>query len=116
MIWTPDPDSRFELLFPRPKLSHRIATVRNSNLWGYVEGEYGGNTWTIRRNQPGFNGDLVDYNDLRLSLGIESIGFNARRMNFEVGYVFNRRLMYQSGITPTTYPHGTAMIRGGFTF
>ena len=65
-------------------------TIRNSNLWGYVEGEYGGNTWTIRRNQPGFNGDLVDYNDLRLSLGVESIGFNAQRMNFEVGYVFNR--------------------------
>ena len=34
-------------------------------------------------------------------------------MNFEVGYVFNRRLMYQSGITPTTYPHGTVMVRGG---
>ena len=64
----------------------------NSNLWGYVEGEYGGNTWTIHRAQPGFSGDLVDYNDLRLSLGTELIGFNARRMNFEVGYVFNRAL------------------------
>ncbi|HEY4311207.1 MAG TPA: hypothetical protein VGN12_17285 [Pirellulales bacterium] len=116
VIWTPDPDSRFELLFPRPKLSHRIATIRNGNLWGYVEGEYGGNTWTIRRNQPGFSGDLVDYNDLRLSIGTELIGAAARRMNFEVGYVFNRRLMYQSGITPTTYPHGTVMVRGGFSF
>lgn len=116
VIWVPDPDSRFELLFPRPKLSHRIATVRNSNLWGYVEGEYGGNTWTIHRAEPGFSGDLVDYNDLRLSLGTELIGFNALCMNFEVGYVFNRRLMYQSGITPTTYPHGTVMVRGGFTY
>jgi len=117
VIWCPDPDTRYEIYFPRPKLSHRIATVRNSNLWGYVSGEYGGNTWTIHRSEGGIDmGDLVDYNDLRLCLGLEWVGFNGRRGNFEAGYVFNRRLMYQSGITPTTYPHGTALIRGGFAF
>jgi hypothetical protein len=116
VIWTPDADSRFELFFPRPKLSHRIATVRNSNVWGFIEGEYGGNTWTIHRTQLGGFGDVVDYNDLRLSLGAEWIGFNQRRANIEVGYVFNRRLEYRSGITPTTYPHGTVMVRGGVTF
>ncbi len=117
VIWCPDPDTRYELYFPRPKLSHRIATVRNSNLWGYVSGEYGGNTWTIQRIEGPINqGDLVDYNDLRLCLGLEWVGFNGRRGNFEAGYVFNRRLMYQSGLTPTTYPHGTALIRGGFAF
>jgi hypothetical protein len=115
-IWTPDADSRFELYFPRPKLMHRIATVRNSNLWGFIEGEYGGNTWTIHRSQLGGFGDVVDYNDLRLSIGTEWIGFNQRRANIEVGYVFNRRLEYRSGFTPTTYPHGTVMVRGGLTF
>ena len=51
----------------------------NSNVWGFVEGEYGGNTWTIERTQLGGFGDVVDYNDLRLSLGAEWIGSNLRR-------------------------------------
>jgi len=113
VIWSPNPDARFEILFPRPKLAHRIGTIRNNNVWGYVEGEYGGNTWTIRRADG--SGDVADYNDLRLSLGGEWITGTGRRGHFEVGYVFNRRLMYRGG-SATAYPHGTAMIRGGFSF
>ena len=116
VIWTPDADTRYEILFPRPRLTHRVATVRNSNLWWFVEGEYGGNTWTIHRSQLGGFGDVVDYNDLRLSMGFEWIGFNGRRANVEVGYVFNRRLEFRSGYTPTTYPHGTVMLRTGVSF
>ncbi|HEY2839026.1 MAG TPA: hypothetical protein VGJ26_07755 [Pirellulales bacterium] len=112
VIWTPTPDARFEVLFPRPKLAHRIATIRNSNLWGFVEGEYGGNTWTVSNNGVG---DVVDYNDLRLSMGAEWISPTGRRGHFEAGYVFNRRLMYRDG-GATAYPHGTAMLRGGISF
>jgi hypothetical protein len=112
VIWTPTPDARFEVLFPRPKLAHRIATIRNNNLWGFVEGEYGGNTWTV--SNPG-GGNVVDYNDLRLSLGAEWISPTGRRGHFEAGYVFNRRLMYRNG-EPTAYPHGTVMLRGGISF
>jgi hypothetical protein len=116
VIWTPDADTRYEIYFPRPKLAHRITTVRNSNLWWFVAGEYGGNTWTIHRTQMGGFGDVVDYNDLRLSMGLEAIGFTQRRANIEVGYVFNRRLEYRSGFTPTTYPHGTVEVRAGLAF
>ncbi len=117
VIWMPNPDARFELLFPRPKLSQRIATVRNGNLWGFVEGEYGGNTWTIRRTTGSLagEGDLVDYNDLRLSLGVEYVTASHRRGLFEVGYVFNRRLQYRDG-TPKAFLHDTFMIRSGIAF
>ncbi len=114
-IWTPDPDTRWELFFPRPKLARRIGPARGGDLWLFVEGEYGGNTWTIRRSDG--TGDVVDYNDLRLSIGSEWVSAGGqRRINFEAGYVFNRRLMYRSGYTPTAYPHGTYMLRSGVSF
>ncbi|MBI2826881.1 MAG: hypothetical protein HYX69_19575 [Planctomycetia bacterium] len=113
VIWMPTPDTRWEVLFPRPKLSQRITTIRNSNLWGYVSGEYGGNTWTIRRADG--SGDVVDYNDLRLILGTEAIGYNGTRGYIEVGYVFNRRILYRSGI-PTPHFHDTVMVRAGIAF
>ncbi len=91
--------------------------MRTSNLWGFVEGEYGGNTWTINRQFNGGSfGDVVDYADLRLSIGVEAITPSQRRANFEVGYVFNRRLLYRSGLTPLAIPHDTVMIRSGVAF
>ena len=113
VIWTPNADTRYEILFPRPKLSQRITTIRNTDIWGYVAGEYGGNTWTIDRVVVG--PDVVDYADLRLILGGEWVGYHRVRANFEVGYVFNRRLKYRSG-TPTAEPNDTVMLRGGLAF
>jgi len=112
-IWTPNPDTRYELLFPRPKLAQRVTTWRNTDIWGYVAGEYGGNTWTIDRVVVG--PDVVDYADLRLSLGVEGVAAHRLRGNFEVGYVFNRRLKYRSG-TPTAEPTDTVMLRGGLSY
>ena len=42
IIWIPNPDSRYEILFPNPKLSHRWTTLGNTEIWCYVSGEYGG--------------------------------------------------------------------------
>ncbi len=96
-IWTPTPDIRYELIFPQPKLAHRLAVVGDVEWWGYVAAEYGGDSWevsTVGGRQQ------TDYNDIRLILGVEfkpvahEAGLSGR---FEVGYVFDREIVAENG-------------------
>jgi hypothetical protein len=113
-IWTPNPDARYEILFPNPKLAHRLTTVGTTDVWIYVAGEYGGGAWTIRRAYTGVSDD-IDYNDCRVMLGLDTFGVSKLRGMMEVGYVFNRQILYRSG-TPQFDPSDTVMIRAGLTY
>lgn len=113
VIWTPTPDARWEILFPRPRIAQRFTTVGNTDWWWYVAGEYGGGAWAIERAM-GFD-DNFDYNDLRLILGLEWMTFGGWTGHFEVGYVFNRELIYVTQ-TPTFKPNDTIMLRAGVAF
>lgn len=112
VIWTPTPDARFEFLFPQPKLAHRITNYRNVEIWAYVAGEYGGGQWTIETATGGR--DLVTYNDFRLIFGVEGVNFNGLRANFDIGYIFNREILYRS--RPNFDPDDTFMLRAGLAF
>ena len=113
VIWMPNQDTRFSILFPNPKISQRLWTIRNTDIWGYVAGEYGGGKWTVRRASGA--GDVVEYNDLRALFGIEWFNLSGVRGNFEVGYVFDRHIIYRSG-TPTAHPSDTVLLRAGLTY
>jgi hypothetical protein len=113
LIWTPNEDRRFEILFPNPKLAFRWTTYGNTDLWWYVSGEYGGGSWTIERH--GGAGDRIDYNDLRVNLGVEATGLSGWHAWFEVGYVFSREILYLSA-TPDIDPTDTIMLRAGLSF
>jgi hypothetical protein len=114
VIWIPDEDTRLDIVFPNPRLSQRFTTVGNTEWWGYVSGEYGGGAWTIER--LGGVEDRVDYNDLRVSLGLEWVHLRGNRNWFEVGYVFNREVDYIQTATPDFKPDDTFMLRAGATF
>ena len=113
VIWTPNQDTRFAMLFPNPKISQRMWTIRNTDVWAYVAGEYGGGKWTIQRANGA--GDVVEYNDLRALFGLEWFNLSGARGNFEVGYVFDRHLIYRSG-TPTAHPSDTVLLRAGLNY
>lgn len=109
LIWTPHPDTRYELIFPNPKLAQRINTWGNTDIWGYVAGEYGGGAWTVLHVDG--TPELVNYNDLRLILGSEFINLSGWRANLEVGYAFNREILYNA--TGNRYvPPDTVLFRG----
>jgi hypothetical protein len=112
VIWTPNPDVKFDIVFPYPKLAQRLTTFGNTDVWGYVAGEYGGGQWSVVHN----NGveDVVNYNDLRIMAGLEWFGLNRWRGNVEVGYVFDRHILYRSG--PEYSPGSTMMFRGALAF
>ena len=51
VLWTPNAQTRWDIFFPSPKLSHYWKTVNNGQLWWYVGAEYGGGSWTMDRQE-----------------------------------------------------------------
>ena len=92
LIWTPNAEMRFELVFPRPRAVFQL--TEHHRL--YVAGELGGGTWAIERVT--FDNDLATYHDLRVCVGVEYVEKDGQRLAFEIGYLFDRRLEYTSGI------------------
>jgi hypothetical protein len=115
LIWTPQgPDGNvvFEILFPNPRIAFRLADYQNTEWWLYGRGEYGGGAWAVTRlDGP----DRVDYNDIRVAVGLEFIRPRFSGL-FEVGGAFEREIIYHSGTPPATYPHPTVFLRGSVAF
>ncbi|MCA9246568.1 MAG: hypothetical protein KDA42_05615 [Planctomycetales bacterium] len=120
IIWTPHPDARYEILFPRPRLARRLTTIGTTEWWVYAAGEYGGGSWTVRRDLPGGAGtfgDRFDINDLRAIGGIEFRTLAGFRGHFEVGYVFDREVVFADSPGTKRYSlDDTFMLRGGVSF
>lgn len=115
LIWMPNPDARFDIVFPQPKLAYRMSTVGYTEWWWYVGGELGGGAWHFQREDD--QADAFEYNDLRLILGLEWKNQSMPGVTgyFEVGYAFNREIEY-IGVNPGFDPDDTVMLRAGVTF
>jgi hypothetical protein len=113
ILWQPSPQVRFDFFFPQPKLASYLSTVNNKEVWWYVAGEYGGGAWTIHRT-ANFS-DQIDINDIRVSIGLETQG-KGLNMFGEVGYVFDRRVVYVTTPADSFNPGNALMIRLGFSF
>jgi hypothetical protein len=125
LFWTPDPDDRWEIYFPRPKYEHHFATTGLYQWWWYVVGEYGGGSWTFRRVMPGPPGgpsttveDSFDYNDIRASVGIEWVPERATGLRgyIEVGFATDREIVYRYFPPQNIDLPNTFLIRGGIAF
>lgn len=112
VIWNPSLDRRYELIFPRPKLAHRIGVGHGYEDWLYVAGEFGGNSWSYERTGVV---DTVTLRDYRALLGLERKMNGGAGYRIEVGYVFSRTAEFESGI-PDIAADDTALVRGGVTY
>jgi len=117
LIWTPNDDYKYEFTFPRPRLARRVywsgACTPDVQDWIYVGGELGGGTWAIAR-ASGLD-DVVNYRDYRIFLGGERKMAGGLNTRLEVGYVFGRKIEYNSA-TPDFEPNDSVMVRGGLTY
>ncbi len=126
-VWKPSPLTEFDILFPNPKFRQQLYISPDGTDWRwYLSGNYGGGVWTIKRSldptNPAYhaeNGqiDLVDYDDIRVALGIDFTrpsgivtGF------FEGGYAFDRELNYASGLPSSFDPNGAFYVHAGVSF
>lgn len=113
IVWTPNADVRFEILFPYPKLSRRLTTYGNTDWWIYLRGEYGGGSWTVTR--PGAPVQ-VDYNDLRVAVGVEFQTLKEFVGLFEVGVAFEREMVYKDRINSPFNPNPSVFLRGSVAY
>jgi len=113
-LWRPSPDWDIYAVFPNPKIRRRFYNLGSSQWWWYVAGEYGGGRWTIRRKNGA--GDNIDINDLRLNLGFEWETQSQLRGHAEVGYVWDRKILYTKNPPASFGLTDTVMVRVGFDF
>ncbi|MBC8355527.1 MAG: hypothetical protein H8E66_26410 [Planctomycetes bacterium] len=113
VIWNPSLDRRYEMIFPRPKLAHRIDAGPGYEDWLYVGGEFGGNSWAY--DSGGGIVDTVTLRDYRLLLGLERKLNGGAGYRIEIGYVFSRTAEFVSGI-PDIAADDTALVRGGVIY
>ena len=109
LIVTPNSSVRLEAVFPRPRVVFRLTEEHEL----YVGGELGGGTWAIERID--YTEDLATYRDLRVCIGLQTTDADGHRTGVEIGYLFDRRLEYTSGVGDYS-PNDTVMIRLGRTF
>ncbi len=95
IIWSPNPQWEFQLLFPNPRVTYRPAgaTLRDMSL--YARGEYGGGSWAIAHEIGGT--ERTDYNDYRLMFGLDWKGRAGGMGFFELGVAFAREIYIDDG-------------------
>ncbi|MFW6171475.1 MAG: hypothetical protein ACODAD_13375, partial [Planctomycetota bacterium] len=113
VIWDPNDDVHLELVFPRPQFAYRLTRGGLFEDWGYLAGEFGGDTWSIRRGVDEF--DMMTSVDWRLFLGLERRRPGGAAQRVEVGYVFGREIKFDSP-SPDVSAGDTFMVRAGVDF
>mgnify|MGYP005842291825 CR=1 FL=1 len=120
IIWTPNPDVRFEILFPNPRIARRCTTLGNTDLWMYMRGDYGGGSWTVKHATivpPDTDHyERVDYNDLRVAVGFEVRGLGGSSGYFEVGGAFDREVVYDDHPNSTFRPNPSVFLGAGLVY
>jgi hypothetical protein len=113
VYYRPTPEWDMYLVFPNPKVRKYLTTIGNTKWFGFGAGEYGGGSWTVQRQTTD---DRIDYNDIRFSGGFEWETQTFIRGHLEVGYVWDREIVFVSGDPPSFTPDDTFMIRAGVDF
>lgn len=114
MRWRPTPQWDLYLVFPNPKIRRTMTSFGSADWWWYVAGEYGGGSWTVERAGTG---DRIDYNDMRLAFGLEWQAPNQARGHLEIGYVFDREILFGDTQDPARFkPDDAVMFRAGIGF
>jgi hypothetical protein len=124
IVWTPNPDWYFNILFPNPKVAKRLTNTGGTEWWLYCSGDYGGGAWHITRGNPDVvppspvagQYDDFDYNDIRVAVGLEFKTYRNFKGMFEVGGAFSRQLYYTSESPANYYPTNTVFLRGGLAY
>jgi hypothetical protein len=113
LVYTPDPDHKYDLSFPRPRVSVRYMNDGVRERWWYIGADLGGGSWAVRRENG--DDDTLTYRDYRLLLGWEQREAQAFKFRMEAGYAFNRSIEYESSGLEFEQP-ASGVVQLGFDF
>ena len=113
LIWTPNEQTRLELLVPRSRLVRKVRSFDGGGgLWTYTALQFGGGSWAV--TLPDDTTALGTVSDLRAILGVEWFRTRTVAGVAEVGYVFARTI--SANRVPEFNPNDTIMLSAGATF
>ncbi len=100
-VWQPIPETRWDFLFPQPKVNFLLQDTGTRQRWAYLGFGINGNTWAYEQ-ATGVD-DRLTYKDLRAVVGWESrpkasagMPFAlGRTLRMELGYVFSREFEFE---------------------
>lgn len=95
VIWTPNDQWEFQILFPNPRITYRPANAVLKDMSLFARGEYGGGSWTVHNDEGTFQ---KDYNDYRILFGLDWKGPANGIGYFEFGGSFGRELYFNKGV------------------
>ncbi|MEM8865463.1 MAG: DUF6268 family outer membrane beta-barrel protein [Planctomycetota bacterium] len=90
-------DLKIDLVFPRPRVAWLLpgsTPQPGDQRWFFLQGELGGNIWAVRRSTGAE--DALSYGDARVLVGYERKVIGGISQRWELGYVFNRELEFDS--------------------
>lgn len=96
VIWTPNEDLNFELVFPKMRIARRVrwfgaGAGDDRSDWIYGAMEFAGGAWSdYEQLAGGEERHTFEYRDWRLLLGAERRTSFGMTLGFEVGYAFER--------------------------
>jgi hypothetical protein len=111
-IWRPSDDLRLDIIFPRPRVSWRWFQTPDHDVWLYLAGVFGGGAWSVDGGAQ--SNVLVQYSDLRLTLGTEIAHTGGKVAELEVGYVFSRDISVES--TSLASPSATLLLQASIAY
>lgn len=111
--WRPSPVWDLYLVFPNPKIRRTMFSNGSADWWWYVAGEYGGGSWTVER--PGLS-DQIDYNDIRVVFGFEWQTPTQATGHFEIGYAFDREIVFDSNMPGQQSTDDAVLFRAGIGY
>jgi hypothetical protein len=100
-VWMPNPNLRYDLTFPKPRVNFLIRKNGPRQHWAYLGGGINGNTWGYQ--QSAVLDDRLTYKDVRVVAGWESRPTSSsttpfargRTFQAEIGYVFARTFEFE---------------------
>jgi hypothetical protein len=118
VIYTPNDDVEYQLVFPTPRVSWRLPQFSpipgRDERWVYVAVEYGNAAWAFQQS----NGapDVFASRDYRVILGAERRIVSGISHRTEIGYVFHRDIKVASISGDDISMSNTLLLRVGITY
>jgi hypothetical protein len=117
VIYEPNDDVNYELVFPRPRVAWRLPSSPvpgRDEYWMYVQAEFGNSIWAFQQNDG--TPDVLASRDYRVILGLERKIVGGLSSRLEVGYVFNRDIKLASAGGDDISLDNTFLLRGGVAY
>jgi len=112
-IWKPYEDAEFEILFPHPKLAHRVYWFgqygHDVQDWLYLAAEFASEAWTLSHADGSI--DEAVLRDYRLILGMERRVIGGLDARIELAYAFGREIRFFRSDQMNFDPNDTVMVR-----